>query len=351
MGVMRGSGSGSGVMGYKALSGTGDAIYGKNESAYGSGVFGHRLVGAGHGFGVLGHAEGVNAKEDASVAAIKTAKDNGYALFVNSKSTDSALRVSAGVNSALAIDSFTDIANASPVSNRFERANGDGGTAAEFVVSGSGQRSQPLAGQLVAVFPPNVSNGAATVSGQSIVIGESVQGSRDVRGGNANVFATKGEESFGYRSQVTGDNTTNYGVYSNATGGKVNWSGYFVGDVLAARVLVPADKKHQDIHGEADYQKSLENVMAGKVYVSDRYITWKETDAQGAVVEKRQKVSSNELNVLAEDVKATNPEAVKESEDGSLSISDREELYQLKAAVIYLTKRLKEKGVDVTPGS
>ncbi|PHN20246.1 hypothetical protein [Pseudomonas sp. ICMP 460] len=348
-GLMRGTGSGSGVTGYKVLTGSGHGVYGKNESKDGAGVYGERLNDAGPGYGVLGYAKGATSIDNASVAGLKKQGDWGYSMLADSRGRDSALRAFSARNAAMAIDSMTDGTNTSPVSNTFERANGAYGVAASTLVSGGGTRTGSVAASVSSVEPSEVSTGKGRVTAQEARISSAVTGSEDARGNSSTVLATDGKEASGYRAIVEGRNDTNYGVYANAVGGKSNYSGYFVGDVQAGRVMTVTDSRLQDIHGEVDYAKSMQRVLANKVYVSDRYVVWKETDANGVVTEKRQKIATNETGNLAQDVQATNPDSVTVNPDGYLSVSDREELYQLKAAVIYLTRQLQEKGIDVTP--
>ncbi|AUZ45066.1 hypothetical protein [Pseudomonas orientalis] len=348
-GVMRGTGSGSGVTGYKILTGSGHGVYGKNESADGAGVYGERLNGAGPGYGVLGYAQGATGIDNASVAGLKKEGDWGYSILADSRGRDSALRVFSARNVGRAIDSLTDVTNTSPVSNTLERANGSFGIASTSLVSGGGPRTASVTASVSSVEPVAASTGVGAVTAQESRISSAVTGSGDARGSTSTVLATDGKQATGYRALVDGRNDANYGVYANATGGKINYSGYFIGDVQAGRVMTATDSRLQEVRGEVDYAKSMQRVLANKVYVSDRYVVWKETDANGVVTEKRQKIATNETGNLAQDVQKTNPDAVVVNPDGYMSVSDREELYQLKAAVIYLTKQLQAKGIDVTP--
>ncbi|MGQ7859362.1 hypothetical protein ACUN0G_08590 [Pseudomonas sp. 32A] len=348
-GLMRGTGSGSGVTGYKILNGSGHGVYGKNESTDGAGVYGERMNDAGPGYGVLGYAKGATGIDNASVAGLKKDGDWGYSILADSRGRDSALRAFSARNAARAIDSLTDATNTSQVSNSFVRANGVFGTGSAVVVSGGGLRTGPVVASASSVEPSQVSTGTEAVTAQTVSVSNAVAGSDEVRGVSATVMSTDGKQAAGYRAMVGGRNDANYGIYANAVGGKINYSGYFVGDVQAGRVMTATDSRLQDVHGEVDYAKSMKRVLANKVYVSDRYVVWKETDANGVVTEKRQKIASNETGNLAQDVQSTNPDAVSVNPDGYMSVSDREELYQLKAAVIYLTRQLQEKGIDVTP--
>ncbi|MCX4066551.1 hypothetical protein OR626_20265 [Pseudomonas sp. S1Bt30] len=348
-GLMRGTGTGSGVTGYKILTGDGHGVYGKNESTDGSGVYGERLNGAGPGYGVLGYAKGAVGIDNASVAGLKKSGDWGYSILADSRGRDSALRAFSAANAAKAVDSLTDATNNSPVSNAFERANGAMGVVTSDLVSGGGSRNAPLVASESRIEPNAASTGSARVTAIDARVSNAVSGSDDVRGASSTVLATDGKQAIGYRAIVDGRNDANYGVYANAIGGKSNYSGYFVGDVQVGRVMTPTDSKLQEVHGEVDYAKSMQRVLANKIYVSDRYIVWKETDAKGVVTEKRQKITSNETGNLAQDVQKTNPDAVVVNPEGYLSVSDREELYQLKAAVIYLTRQLEAKGINVAP--
>lgn len=347
-GLMRGTGIGSGVTGYKILTGDGDGVHGKNESTDGSGVYGERLNEAGPGYGVLGYAKGAVGINNASVAGLKKPGDWGYSILADSKGRDSALRAVSSENTAKAIDSLTEVTNASPVSNVFERANGAMGVASSDFVSGGGSRTAQLIASESRIEPSVASTGSARVISVDARVGNTVTGSDDARGVSSTVLATNGKQAAGLRTIVDGSNDANFGIYANAAGGKSNYSGYFVGNVQAALILTPTDSRLQEVHGEVDYSKSMERVLANKIYVSDRYIVWKETDANGIVTERRQKIATRETGNLAQDVQRTNPDAVVVNPDGYLSVSDREELYQLKAAVIYLTRQLKEKGIDVT---
>ncbi|MCY1400691.1 hypothetical protein D9M71_157910 [compost metagenome] len=66
--------------------------------------------------------------------------------------------------------------------------------------------------------------------------------------------------------------------------------------------------------------------------------------------EKRQLVATREIGPIAQEIQTVNPDFITPYMVGDveyLSVSDRSELFQLKAAVKYLVERLRAEDIDV----
>ncbi|MBK3478725.1 hypothetical protein JJD66_21800 [Pseudomonas sp. MF6751] len=367
-GFRAGTGAGNGVYGYLVQGAQGHGVRGTHEgTASGAGVFGERLNGAGPGPGVMGHAAGQGALEDASVFGYKLSGDYGYAILADARGRDAAIRAFAALTStAKAVESLTDVTCTAPTSNTFERDYGAQGFCVLHRVNGATARTGPVIATVSTVAPTANSTGTSTVTGHALTIGSNVSGSSEACGATYDVLAKDGVSAFGAKAVVNGTNTTNYGMYANAVGGTTNWSGYFVGNVFYGGTLSPSDARLKTIHGEVDYAQCLENVIANPVYCYDKeaaYMApvkvWDEEieDREGTLFiptygeeEQRQLVAVREIGNLAQDIQKTNPDFITEYAVGDtnyLSISDRSELFQLKAAVKYLVERLRSEGVDV----
>lgn len=342
MGVKRGSGVGDAVMGYKVLDSEGHAIRGLNESTQGSGVYGWRKNGGGPGSGVAGYAEGSGGggSLNASIYGFKLSTDNGHAGYfeaINATGSYSVLTTVAFGGTYSASEISSNSTNTSAVTAQVTRGNGLVGVVQKVNVSGFGARTGLLVGSQSFIVPAGASTGASSVIAHDAQVSADITGSSDVRAININNAATGGVDSFGTVAVVTGANTTNYAVYGNATGATTNYSGYFVGNLYYGGSLIPSDSRLKDIHGVADGRKMLSNVLACPVYIYDKYSAWDDQEGN----EQRQKIAVNEIGPIAQELQKVTPDHV--NSDGKyLAVSDRSELYQLKAAVQHLTKIVME---------
>lgn len=368
-GFRAGSGAGDGVFGYIIQTAQGHGVHGKHEGAIsGAGVYGERLNGAGVGPGVMGHAAGAGGAESASGFFFKLADDTAPAILADARGSDPAVRAFAAVSAtAKAIESQTDVTDTAPISNTFDRDYSLAGTNMRLRTGAGngGARTALVQGIDISVSPGATSTGTSPVYGINSLIGSSVTGSTDSRCASFNNNSIGGTDSYAFLGVVNGANTRNYAVYGNAVGGTTNWSGYFVGNVFYGGTLTPSDSRLKDIHGEVDYAKCLENVLANPIYSYDKYSAWMEPtqvygeveDREGNLIiptfgehEARQVVAVGEVGNLAQDIQKTNPEFITEYSVGEtryLSVSDRSELFQLKAAVKYLVERLRDAGIEV----
>ncbi|MBI6655615.1 hypothetical protein YA0721_05705 [Pseudomonas carnis] len=366
-GFRAGSGAGDGVYGYMAQTAQGHAVHGRHEgSMSGAGGFFERLNGAGQGPAVLAHAIGVNGAESASVMAIKVAGDGAPAILADARGSDPAIRAfTAASATAKAVESLSDVTSTAPTSNTFERDYGAQGICVLHRVNGATARTGAVIATVSTVAPTANSTGASNVTGHALTIGSNVSGSAEASGASYDVLAKNGASAFGAKAVVNGANTVNYGLYGNAVGGTTNWSGYFVGNVFYGGALTPSDRRLKTIHGEVDYSLCLENVLANPIYCYDKeaaYMAdipvWSEVeDRVGNLIvptygkeERRHLVAIREIGNLAQDIQKTNPDFITTYAVGDtdyLSVSDRSELFQLKAAFKYLVETLRSKGVDV----
>ncbi|MEG8231032.1 hypothetical protein [Pseudomonas orientalis] len=367
-GFRAGTGAGDGVYGYVAQAAQGSAVHGRHEGTFsGAGVFGERSNGAGEGPGVLGHASGVGVGiENASVMGFKLPGETSPAGLFDGRGVHAALRAFSAVSTtAKAVESLSDVTSTAPTSNTFERDYGAQGICVLHRVNGATARTGAVIATVSTVAPTANSTGASNVTGHALTIGSNVSESAEASGASYDVLAKNGASAFGAKAVVNGANTINYGLYGNAVGGTTNWSGYFVGNVFYGGALTPSDKRLKTIHGEVDYSLCLENVLANPIYCYDKeaaYMAdisvWSEVeDRVGNLIiptygkeERRHLVAIREIGNLAQDIQKTNPDFITTYAVGDtdyLSVSDRSELFQLKAAFKYLVETLRSKGVDV----
>ncbi len=363
-GFKAGSGAGNGVQGYIVQTAQGHGVFGKHEgSVSGSGVFGERQNGAGEGPGVLGHAAGIGVGvENASVMGFKLPTETSPAGLFDGRGVHAALRAfSATSTTAKSLECESDVTATAPISNTLDRNYGLNGTNTRIRTIGGGARTGIVQGLDLSVAPTAASSGASAVYALSVLVGANVTGSADVRCANYNNNATGITDSYGFLSVVNGSNTRNYAVYGNAVGGATNWSGYFVGNVFYGGTLTPSDRRLKDNIEEVDYAQALSNVLACPVYTYRKHAAymerlWEEQveDRDGNLIwaerEVRTVVAEKEIGNMAQDIEKVNPENITRYLVGDteyLSVSDRSELFQLKAAVKYLVERLREGGIEI----
>lgn len=349
MGQKVGSGVGDGVLGYKVNASEGHAVRGINESTEGAGVYGHRNNGGGPGSGVAGWAQGSGGggSLNPSVYGFKLSTDNGHAGFfesVNAAGSYPVLTASAFGGAYPALDASSTETNTSAVTAQVTRGNGLVGAAHKVNVSGGGARTGLVQGSISWVVPSAASTGASGVTAHDVQIGSNVTGSAEASCITVNNAAIGGASAIGVKSVVTGANTDNYAVYGNATGGTTNYSGYFVGNLFYGGSLIPSDSRLKTIHNVVDGAECLANVLACPVYCYDKYSAWDENvlDDEGNIidtVEKRDLLAVNEIGPIAQELLEVTPDHVN-TEGKYLAVSDRSELYQLKAAVQHLALKI-----------
>lgn len=333
-GVMRGSGQGHGVYGYKVFTNvSGHAVHGRNESTTGAGVYGLRLNGAGDGHGVMGYASGNGSIPNncASVFAQKLSGDSGPAMYADGRGTGFSLFAFGAANNATVAKVLQDATSTADVTASIEKQNGTSGMGLDVSVSGSGARTSQVTASRSIINPASASTGTSSVVGHDVFLGSTITGSSNARGLNISVN-TGASQTYGVVSVVNGSGAANYGVYGNAVGGTVNWSGYFVGNAYVGGTITnPSDRRLKDIHHQLDGAQALANVCAAKSWVYDKYAVW--TDDAGQ--QHRDKVAVREVGPIAQELQDITPDHVTEV-NGYLAVTDRSELYQLKAAVAHL---------------
>lgn len=344
-GFKAGSGGGSGVLGYITMDSQGHGVTGRHEGTIsGAGVYGERLNGAGPGPGVLGYAKG-GTSTDASIMGMKAASDSGPASLFDARGSGAAVKAfAAGSGGSMAIDSETFSDSTCPKSNTFLRKSSSGGTCVEIKTqSAGGARAVQEVAASIIVDPLSASTGTSSVVGALVSIGSKVSGATRSVGVDSNIKSTGSDRCYAVSGVAEGvGNVRNVGVYGNAVGGTTNWSGYFEGNVFHGGSLTPSDARLKEIHHEIDGGEALSNVLLGKLYKYDKFSEYE--SESGDIV--RSKIYIGEVGPIAQELVEITPDHVTEVERGGfLAVSDRSELYQLKAAVKHLAELLKSNGI------
>ena len=347
MGARAGSGAGHGVFATKVATSIGHAIYAENGSTNGDAIRAVRKLDGGPGHALFAHAEG-RWNPGASVFAQKVGVDTGNSIESVTEAAGAAIRARAEAGAGAALHVTSSATSTADNTGVVSRAAPTGVALFTHCSPAAGARTGVLVANMASILPGGVSTGTAAVIAQDASLTANVQGAATSYGVRSVNTAGAGTAGYGVSGLANGaGNTTNYGVYGNAAGGTTNWSGYFVGNVFHGGTLTPSDERLKENIQTIDYQAAFNNVLACDVYTYEKYAAYIDPDDQS---EKRQLVSAYEVGPLAQELADQTPEHVTGYAVGETeykAVSDRSELYQLKAAVRYMALRLRELGVEI----
>lgn len=110
---------------------------------------------------------------------------------------------------------------------------------------------------------------------------------------------------FGVYGVATGTGYLNYGVYGSASGGTINWAGYFSGNVYTTGTYQSSDKKLK--HKITSLQNSINHLSQLNGY----HYYWKDQERD----------QSLQTGLIAQEVEKLFPELIQKDEKGFLSVN------------------------------